>query len=146
MWLKSIHILLEETCISSTFRLVAADIFPPLIKRSNNSNTHTFLTEKIKLFSLLFLSCISSSFHKVSLHHTLVDHSAQEFSERIGEYPPWTILVFSNNPEQSDKSAGVGAAVFHRYITVSKVKVPLGTSFEVYDSETISTLAWLWLP
>ncbi|KAI0990856.1 hypothetical protein K3495_g17331, partial [Podosphaera aphanis] len=40
-------------------------------------------------------------------------------------------------------SAGAGAVVLHRDITVAEVKVPLGPDFEVYDSEVIGALAGL---
>ncbi|KAI1003982.1 hypothetical protein K3495_g4226 [Podosphaera aphanis] len=57
--------------------------------------------------------------------------------------PPWVILIFSDCSKQKDGSAGAGAVVLHRDITIAEVKVPLGPEFEVYDSEITGALAWL---
>ncbi|KAI1001201.1 hypothetical protein K3495_g6999, partial [Podosphaera aphanis] len=42
-----------------------------------------------------------------------------------------------------DGSAGAGAVVLHKNVTLAKVRVPLGPDFEVYDSEITGALAGL---
>ncbi|KAI0992722.1 hypothetical protein K3495_g15463 [Podosphaera aphanis] len=81
--------------------------------------------------------------HKSPLNQSRPDFSTYVFSERIRELPPWYILVFSDGSKQKDGSAGTGAVVLHKDITVAEVKVPLRPDFEVYDTEIIGAFAGL---
>ncbi|KAI0997589.1 hypothetical protein K3495_g10602 [Podosphaera aphanis] len=71
------------------------------------------------------------------------DFSTHEFFERIRALPSWDIIVYSDGSKQIDGSAGAGAFVLHKNVTLAKVRVPLGSDFEVYDSEITGALAGL---
>ncbi|KAI1000704.1 hypothetical protein K3495_g7494 [Podosphaera aphanis] len=143
VWIKPAHILLEEIRLRSAVRLVAADYFHPLVRRSTASRAHTRLTEKLELVPPISRPKPLPPSCKSPLNQSRAEFSAHEFTERIRELPPWDILVFSDGSKQKDGSAGVGAVVLHRDITIAEVKVPLGPDFEVYDSEIIGALAGL---
>lgn len=143
VWLKPAHILLEERRLNSAIKLAAADDFHPVAKRSKEPRAHTRLTEKLLLVSPFPRPRLVPSSYRASSILTRTDLSLEAFSRRIGELPPWDILVFSDGSKQKDGSAGAGAVVIHKGITLAEVKIPLGPDFEVYDSEVIGALAGL---
>ncbi|KAI0995243.1 hypothetical protein K3495_g12938 [Podosphaera aphanis] len=143
VWLKPAPILLEEMRLRSALRVAAADIFHPTVRRAIDSRAQTRLTEKLKLVSPFPRPQVLVTSYKAPFNRSRADLSAEEFLERIRALPQWDILVFSDGSKQKDGSAGAGAAVFHRDITLAEVRVPLGPDFEVYDSEIISVLAGL---
>ncbi|KAI1000696.1 hypothetical protein K3495_g7501 [Podosphaera aphanis] len=129
--------------LRTAVRLAVADIFHPTVKRSIDSRAHTRLTEKLKLVPPFPRPQLLIPFYKAPLNRSRADLSAEGFFERIRALPRWDILVFSDGSKQKYGSAGAGAAVFHRDITIAKVRVPLGPDFEVYDSEIIGALSGL---
>ena len=143
VWLKPAHILLEEIRLRSAVRLAAVDCFHPLVRRFTVSRPQTRLSEKLKLVPPISRPQLFPPSYKSPLNQSRADFSAQEFAERIRELPPWDILVFSDGSKLANGSAGAGAVVLHRDITITEVKVPLGPDFEVYDSEIIGALAGL---
>lgn len=104
--LKPAHILLEEICLRSAVRLAAADSFHPVARRSIVSRPHTRFTEKLKLISPISRPQLLPPSYKSPRNQSRADFSAQEFAERIGELPPWDILVFSDGSKQANGSAG----------------------------------------
>ncbi|KAI0995659.1 hypothetical protein K3495_g12520, partial [Podosphaera aphanis] len=143
VWIKPVHILLEEIRLRSAVRLAAADGFHSLVRRSTASRAHIRLTGKLELVPPISRPKLLPPSYKSPLNQSRAEFSAHEFTGRIRKLPPWDILVFSDGSKQKDGSAGAGAVVFHRDITIAEMKVPLGPDFEVYDSEIIDALAGL---
>ncbi|KAI1001964.1 hypothetical protein K3495_g6239 [Podosphaera aphanis] len=143
VWLKPAHILLEETRLDSAVKIAAADHFHPLVRRSNDSRAHTRLTGKVQLVPRFPRPRLVTPSYRAPQTLTRAELSFEEPSRRIRNLPPPDMLVFSDGSKQKDGSAGAGAVVLHRGITVATVRVPLGPDFEVYDSEIIGALAGL---
>ncbi|KAI0994364.1 hypothetical protein K3495_g13818, partial [Podosphaera aphanis] len=141
--LKPAHILLEEVRLRSAVRLAAADSFHSSVRRSNDPRAHTCLTEKLKLVPRFPRPQLLPPSYKAPLNRSRVDFSTHEFFEHIRALPSWDIIVYSDGSKQIDGSAGAGAVVLHKNVTLAKVRVPLGPDFEVYDSEITGALAGL---
>ncbi|KAI0997220.1 hypothetical protein K3495_g10968 [Podosphaera aphanis] len=126
LWLKPAHILLEETRLNSAVKIAAADHFNPLVRRSNDSRAQTRLTGKAQLVPRFLRLRLVTPSYRAPQTLTRAELSSEEASQRNRNLPPWDILVFSDGSKQKDGSAGAGAVVLHRGITVATVRFPLG--------------------